>query len=91
MSREAPAPFCEGLGVRFPRATLHGLHWRLDVSLFNEDKCRVYKDNAPENLAVLRHIAMNLHRKDPEKGSMRAKTLRCTMDHDTLLKVLTLK
>ena len=69
----------------------NGLHWRLDVSLFNEDKCSVYKDNATQNLAILRHVAMNLHRKNPEKGSMRTKTLRCTFDHDHILKTLTAK
>jgi predicted transposase YbfD/YdcC len=35
------------------------LHWVLDVAL-NEDRSRVCKDQAPENLAVLRHIALNL-------------------------------
>ena len=35
------------------------LHWVLDVAL-NEDHSRVRKDQAPENLAVLRHIALNL-------------------------------
>ncbi len=35
------------------------LHWVLDVS-FNEDASRIRKDNAPENLAIIRHIALNL-------------------------------
>jgi hypothetical protein len=35
------------------------LHWVLDVAL-NEDHSRVRKDQTPENLAVLRHIALNL-------------------------------
>jgi len=34
-------------------------HWVLDVAL-NEDHSRVRKDQAPENLSVLRHIALNL-------------------------------
>lgn len=37
------------------------LHWCLDVQ-FDEDKCRVYADNAAENLVVTRHIALNLLR-----------------------------
>jgi predicted transposase YbfD/YdcC len=37
----------------------NGLHWVLDVA-FREDESRVRKDHAPENLAVLRHIALNL-------------------------------
>lgn len=39
------------------------VHWVLDV-VFNEDACRVRKENAPENLAVMRHIALNLFRQD---------------------------
>lgn len=37
----------------------NGLHWVLDVA-FQEDRSRVRKDHAPENLAVLRHMAVNL-------------------------------
>ncbi len=40
----------------------NSLHWTLDVS-FHEDQCRVWKDHAPENLAVIRHIALNLLKK----------------------------
>jgi predicted transposase YbfD/YdcC len=35
------------------------LHWSLDVS-FNEDQCRVRKNNAPENFSIIRHIALNI-------------------------------
>ena len=35
------------------------LHWVLDVS-FNEDDSRIRKDNSPENLDIIRHIALNL-------------------------------
>ena len=35
------------------------LHWVLDVQ-FNEDDSRIRKDNAPENLAIIRQIALNL-------------------------------
>jgi predicted transposase YbfD/YdcC len=35
------------------------LHLVLDVAM-NEDRCRVRKDQAPENFAMLRHIALNL-------------------------------
>ena len=37
----------------------NGLHWVLDIA-FREDESRVRKDYAPENLAILRHIALNL-------------------------------
>jgi len=35
------------------------LHWVLDIA-FREDMSRVRKDHAPENLAVLRHMAINM-------------------------------
>jgi hypothetical protein len=31
----------------------------LDVC-FNEDQCRIRKGNAPENIAIVRHIALNM-------------------------------
>ena len=46
------------------------LHWRLDV-VMNEDHDRSRLGNGLHNLAVLRHMAMNLMQKDGEKGSLR--------------------
>jgi len=37
----------------------NNLHWCLDIS-FKEDHSRVRKDHAPANLAVLRHMTLNL-------------------------------
>ncbi len=34
------------------------------IITLNEDDCRIRKDNAPQNFAVLRHIAVNLLGKD---------------------------
>jgi len=64
------------------------LHWVLDVAL-NEDHCRVRKDQAPENLAVLRHIALNLLKQEKTaKGGIHAKQLQAAWNDDYLLKVL---
>lgn len=66
----------------------NGLHWVLDIA-FNEDRSRVRKDHAPENLAVMRHIAVNLLKQDHSvKVGIRAKRLKCALDTDYLLKVL---
>jgi predicted transposase YbfD/YdcC len=35
------------------------LHWCLDVA-FNEDDSRIRLGHAPENMALIRHIALNL-------------------------------
>lgn len=66
----------------------NSLHWVLDVA-FREDECRVRKDNAPENLAVLRHIALNLIRQEKTaKVGVKNKRLKAGWDNDYLAKVL---
>jgi predicted transposase YbfD/YdcC len=63
------------------------LHWRLDVSM-NEDQARNRLDYGPENRAVLRHVALNLLRKEPSKGSLPKKLRRAALSEAFLLKVL---
>jgi predicted transposase YbfD/YdcC len=64
------------------------LHWVLDVE-FNEDDSRISKDNAPENLAVIRHIALNLLKPNKSfKGSIKSKRNRAGWDDDYLLRIL---
>jgi predicted transposase YbfD/YdcC len=64
------------------------LHWVLDVA-FREDQSKVAQGYAPENLAVLRHIALNLltHEKSIKAGT-RAKRMRAGWDDQFLFKVL---
>lgn len=74
--------------VRKHWAIENQLHWTLDVAL-NEDHCRVRKDQAPENLAVLRHMALNLLKQEKTaKGGVHAKQLQAAWNEDYLLKVL---
>ena len=66
------------------------LHWVLDVT-FQEDLCRVRSGNAAENLAVLRHFAVNLLRREQaSRLSVRAKRLKAAWDNRYLLKLLAL-
>jgi predicted transposase YbfD/YdcC len=61
----------------------NGLHWALDVH-FAEDANRARKDNAPENFAILRKLALNIHRTNPYRASLRRKIKRAGWD-DTYL------
>ena len=74
--------------VRKHWAIENELHWVLDVAL-NEDHSRVRKDQAPENFAVIRHIALNLlkHEKTA-KGGIHAKRLQAGWNNDYLLAIL---
>src|SRR5262249_37452518 len=64
------------------------LHWVLDVA-FREDDCRIRKDNAPQNLAVIRHLALNLLRQEKTyKHGVKVKRSKAAWDDDYLRKVL---
>jgi predicted transposase YbfD/YdcC len=63
------------------------LHWVLDV-IFGEDGARTRKDNAPENLATLRRLAINIIRSHPDRISMRQKVKRAGWDDAFLLDLI---
>lgn len=63
------------------------MHWVLDVVLA-EDANRARKDAAPENLALLRRLALNLLRTHPEPISMRRKINAAAWDDTFLLSLL---
>jgi predicted transposase YbfD/YdcC len=66
----------------------NGLHWILDVA-FREDESRVRVGHGAENLAILRHVALNLLRQEhTAKCGVKAKRLLCGWDESYLLKVL---
>ncbi len=63
------------------------LHWVLDVIL-NEDRARNRKDHGPENIAILRKLALNLLRSHPDTASIRRKVKRAGWDDAFLLSLL---
>jgi predicted transposase YbfD/YdcC len=65
------------------------LHWRLDV-VMNEDQNKTRLGNGPHNLAVLRHMALNVMQKDTTKGSLRGKFMRAGWDERYLARLLAL-
>jgi predicted transposase YbfD/YdcC len=64
------------------------LHWVLDVA-FREDLSRVRDGHAPENLAILRHFALNLLRQDRSvRGGIATKRLRAALNDAYLRSLL---
>lgn len=59
--------------IRSHWAIENSLHWILDMT-FGEDSSRIRKENAPQNMAVIRHIALNLLQR--AKASMKRQSIR---------------
>lgn len=64
------------------------LHWVLDIAS-REDDSRIRKGYAPENMAILRHIAVNkLKNEKSFKRGIKAKRKKAGWDDEYLIKVL---
>lgn len=65
------------------------LHWQLDVC-FHEDQSRIRKDNAPENMATLRKIALQALKQEQSKKeqSMKSKRKIAAWNDQYLLDIL---
>jgi predicted transposase YbfD/YdcC len=64
------------------------VHWVLDVQM-NEDQSRARAGHAPENLATLRRLALNLLRRDQTKArGLKGKRLSAGWNQDYLLQLL---
>ena len=66
------------------------LHWVLDMN-FREDYARNRKDHSAENMAMMRHMVLNLIRRETSsKTSLRGKRLKASWNDDYILKLLSL-
>lgn len=66
----------------------NSLHWVLDVSM-GEDDCPIYRGDAAEILAIMRHLALNMLRAErSKKASIRRKQKIASMNIDYLDTVL---
>lgn len=74
--------------VRRHWAVENNLHWQLDV-LLAEDQNRSRKNNAPANLAVLRRLALNILKADPENIPLSHKRLKARWAAHDLLRLMT--
>ena len=69
----------------------NGLHWVLDVA-FREDEARARLGYSAQNLAVLRHMALNLLKQErTARWGTKVKRLKAGWDESYLLKVLASK
>lgn len=77
-----------GEAIRRHWSIENNLHWSLDVA-FREDENRTRKGNAAENLAVIRHIALNLLKQESSaKVGIKIKRSKAGWDESYLAKVL---
>lgn len=65
----------------------NSLHWVLDMS-FDEDRARNRKDNGPENLAILRKLALNTLKRARPGISIRRKRKRSGWSNDLARSIL---
>lgn len=63
------------------------LHWVLDVTM-NVDRQRNRKEHKPENLAMVRHVALNIPRREPAKDDMPGKLKHAAWNDDFLLNLI---
>ena len=66
----------------------NSLHWVLDV-IFKEDGSRIRENNAPENMAILRRLALNLIKnKKDKKDTIKGMRYKATMNQAFLTKIM---
>ncbi len=65
----------------------NSVHWVLDM-IFHEDRSRIRTAHAPQNMAVVRHITLNLLRQEPSRGSLKSKRFRAALNEEYLALVL---
>lgn len=65
----------------------NSLHWGLDVTM-REDNSRSHKDHAPENIAMIRKLALNILKAHSEKISVRRKIKKAGWNNEFLKSML---
>ena len=85
-SKKANAKYY-GTGLRNHWGIENSLHWQLDVT-FQEDRSRVTRRNAAENLGLLRRLTLSLLQAHPAKLSIAKKRFAAALDPSFLEEIL---
>lgn len=87
-SLQNPKPEAALQAVRDHWGIENTLHWILDMS-FNEDYSRIRKENAPQVMAIIRHVALNLlQRGKLKRQSIKGMRKICSWDDETLTDIV---
>lgn len=77
--------------IRWHWGIENSLHWVLDMS-FNEDWSRIRKGNAPEVMAIIRHIVLNiLQQNRPPRTSIKGLRKLCGWSDDMMTQIVSQK
>ena len=77
-----------GNAIRSHWAIENKLHWQLDIS-YDEDSCKVRKDNGAENFTVLRRATLNLLKADKKtKAGIKNKRSKAGWNKEYMLEIL---
>jgi len=89
LSSQELSPEALAEAIRNHWAIENDLHWRLDVML-REDACAVRRDHAPENLAIIRRLILNMLKIDTAhpKKSLRLRRKLAGWDDNERMRVL---
>lgn len=69
------------LAVRAHWGVENRLHWVLDV-IFHDDLSRLRSGFGPQNMAVFKHMAMNMIRKPKDKHSLKSRRTLASLNQD---------
>jgi predicted transposase YbfD/YdcC len=77
-----------GRAVRAHWGIENRLHWVMDV-VFHDDLMRLRSENGPQNMATIRHTAMNIIKTIPGKESLKVKRKSMSWNEDRLFAAIT--
>ena len=85
-SRKLPATTFADV-VRAHWGVENRLHWTLDVT-FDEDQCRLRTGHGPENMAIVRHMALNMLQAPKSKISLKVRRKKAGWNANYLGEIL---